>query len=108
MKPLAHAIVITGLLHAVGLFSLPDGVRLALGVIEPGAYTIFSGSAAAALHDRKAWVLLILLLIGLLGYGNDLQGYARLLAPEGIGILGGMLAKTFAQEEDKHYGTNAH
>ena len=99
MKPLAHAVIIAAVLNAANFFPKPTGVALALHLVQPGAFSIFAASTAAALHDRKALVLLILGLIVLIGSPADSESFARFLIPEGLGIITGCLAKRLVTEE---------
>lgn len=99
MKPLAHAVIITALLNAANLLPKPGGLAFGMALVQPGAFSIFAASIAAALHDRKALVVLILGMIILLGTPNDIQDFARLLIPEGLGIITGMLARHLINEE---------
>lgn len=99
MKPLAHTVVIAGILNAVSLFPQRPGVSLALSLIQPGAFTIFAASAAATLHQRKALILVILATIIVLGYPFDLVGFSQLLIPQGIGLVLGNLARNFFRDE---------
>ena len=99
MKPLAHAVIFDAVLNVGNYLPKPPGVGIAMHLIEPGAYSIFAASMSAALHDRKAFILLILGLILLLGFPSDTESFARLLVPEGLGIMTGALARRLVTEE---------
>lgn len=99
MKPFAHFLILAAILNVAGQFPLGPGPTLARALIEPGYYFIFSASTAAALNNRKAYVLLILALIVIIGYPNDLASFARLIIPEGLGLLVGELARKLILEE---------
>ena len=59
MKPLAHAVILTGVLNAANFLPKPPAVTMAMHLIQPGAFTIFAASTADALHDRIALVFVI-------------------------------------------------
>ncbi|HEY4360290.1 MAG TPA: hypothetical protein VGN17_04955 [Bryobacteraceae bacterium] len=99
MKPLAHAIIFTALMNAANLLPRPAGVDFTMRLLQPGAFSIFAASTAAALNDRKALVLLIVGGIILLGTPSNAESFARFLIPEGLGIITGSLARRLVTEE---------
>src|SRR5580693_8451152 len=99
MKPLAHAVIITAVLNAANLFAKPTGLAILMRLVQPGGFAIYGASVAASLHDRKAMVFLVLGCIILLGSPTDLEKFARLLIPEGLGIITGTLARRLIIEE---------
>lgn len=89
-----------GLLNAVGHLPQTPGTALVRDLVQPGAYLIVAGAAAAAAHDRKDLVLLVLGVTLLAAYPFDLQDVARLLIPMGIGItVGSILRSTIKHEQ---------
>ena len=99
MKPLSHAVIFTGVLNAANFFPKPVGVGILMHLIQPAAFTIVAASTAAALHDRRAGVLLILALIVLVGSPADMNALARFLIPLGLGIITGSLVRRLVMEE---------
>jgi hypothetical protein len=101
LKVIVWAILAAGVLNAVALLPQAPGVALVLEWVQPGAYTIIASTIAAAAHDRKEMVMLILLGTLLAAYPFDVQDVARLLIPMGIGILLGSLLRTTIQQEQQ-------
>jgi hypothetical protein len=100
LKVIIWALLGAGLLN--GLARIPHhapGLLLLMEWAAPGAYTIIASSIAAAAHDRKDLIVLILLLTMLAAYPFDAQDVARLLIPLGSGILLGSILRTTLQQE---------
>ena len=100
LKVIVWTILSAGLLNGIArLPNHPPGLVLLMEWASPGAYTIISGSSAAAAHDRKDLIILILLLTMLAACPFDLQDVARLLIPLGSGILLGSILRNTLKEE---------
>lgn len=97
-KALAHALIITAILNALGGFATNAGLALLLGIIKPGAYLPFALSTSAAMHGLRSASIILLAGTIILAYPSSINELATILVPIGAGLLTGTLLRSAISE----------